>query len=176
MNYLNNLTSARQRDETSKEAGDNSMVVKPSCGNPEIPKSRRQEEEHRVKAKLPEPQTDTRGSHSLSTPDKGQSPRETHTVRLCERKQSGDGAGNKPDNGRTGHLHAHNHHYIRTTGSSKQEFAPAWRRSLHNTQRAGVTPGAAGLRIGRDGPATGPTAPPRPTDRRMTARCGRGHC
>lgn len=57
MNYLNNLTSAWQQDETSKEAGDNSMVVKLWCGDPEISKSPWQEEEPMMKAKLPESQT-----------------------------------------------------------------------------------------------------------------------
>jgi hypothetical protein len=106
MNNSNSLTSARQRDVTSKEAGDNSMAIKPSCGGPETPKSRRQGEAHKVKAKLPESQTHTGGSHSLPTPDNEQIPRETRSYRLNEPRQSGDGAGNKPDNGRTGHLTA----------------------------------------------------------------------
>jgi hypothetical protein len=106
MNYLSSLTSARQRDVTSKEAGDNSMTEKPPCGNPEIPKSRRQEEEHRAKAILPESQIDTGGSHSPLTPDMGRVPDAVRSVRLCELKQSRDGGGNKPYNDRTGRLRA----------------------------------------------------------------------
>jgi len=150
MNDSNRPTSARQRDETSKEAEENSMSVKPPCGDLEIPKSRRQGEEHKAKAKLPEPQTETGGSHSLPTPDKEQAPLDTRSVRLCETPQPGDGAGNKPENGRTGRLRAHDHHYLHTTGSPKQEATPARRRSLHNTQRAGSTPGAADLWAGHD--------------------------
>lgn len=149
MNYSNSLISTRRRDETSKEAGDHSMTVKPLCGDPEISQSQRQGEEHMAKAKLPEPQTQTRGSHSLPTPDKEQSPHETRPVRLSGTSQPGDGAGHTPDNGRTGRLRAQYHHYLHTTGSPTQELAPAWRRSLHTTQRAGSTPGAASPRAGR---------------------------
>ena len=78
------------------------MSVKPPCGDLEIPKSRRQGEEHKAKAILPEPQTHTGGSHSLPTPDKEQAPHDTRSVRLNERPQPGDGASNKLDNGRTG--------------------------------------------------------------------------
>ena len=126
------------------------MSVKPSCGDREIPKSRRQGEEHKAKAILPEPQTETGGSHSLPTPDEGQAPHDPRSVRLNEKPQPGGGAGNKPDNGRTGRLRAQNHHYLRTTGSPKQEKAPARRRSLDITQRAGITPGAADLWAGHD--------------------------
>lgn len=149
MNDSNNLTLARQRDETSKEAGDNSMVVKPLCGNLDIPKSQRQGEEHMAKAKVPEPQTHTGGSHSLPTPDKEQHPHDTRSYRLNEPHQPGDGAGNKPDNGRTGRLHVHDHHDSCTTGSPTQEATPARRRSLHSTQRARLTPGAASNNAGR---------------------------
>lgn len=149
MNDSNNLTLARQRDETSKEAGDNSMVVKPLCGNLDIPKSRRQGEEPMAKAKLPEPQTHTGGSHSLPTPDKEQFPHDTRSYRLNEPHQPGDGAGNKPDNGRTGRLQVHHHHDSCTTGSPTQDSRPAWRRSFHSTQRAWSTPGAASREAGR---------------------------
>lgn len=150
MDYPNSLTSARQRDETSKEAGNNSMTVKPPCGNPDIPKSRRRGEEHMVKATLPEPQTETGGSHSPPTPDTERSPDAVRSVRLCELKQPRDGAGNKPENGRTGHLRAHDYHSLCTTGSPKQEDAPAWRRSPHSTRCAGTTPGAASQGTGRE--------------------------
>jgi hypothetical protein len=155
MNYLSSLTSARQRDETSKEAGDNSMTEKPSCGEPEIPKSRRQGEEHRAKAILPEPQVETGGSHSPLTPDMGRIPDAVRSVRLCELKQSRDGGGNKPRNDRTRRLSAHDHHYLCTTGSPKQELTPAWRRSPHSTRRAGITPGAADIRVGHKRGITG---------------------
>jgi hypothetical protein len=121
MSDSNSLTLAWQQDETSKEAGDNSMTVKPLCGDLEIPKSQRQGEEPKAKAKLPEPQTHTGGSHSLPIPDKEQSPHDTRSLRLNERTQPGDGAGNKPDNGRTGRLQVHHHHDSRTTGSPAQE-------------------------------------------------------
>jgi len=150
MNNPNSLTSARQRVETSKEAGDSSMAIKPSCGSPGTLKSRRQGEEHKVKAKLPESQTHTGGLHSLPIPDKEQIPRDTRSEKLNEPQQPGDGAGNKPDNGRTGHLRVQYHHYTCTTGSPKQESAPARRRSLHNTQRAEVTLGTAGQVTGRE--------------------------
>lgn len=91
------------------------MAIKPSCGGPETPKSQRQGEEHKVKAKLPESQIHTGGSHSLPTPDNEQIPLETRSYRLNEPRQSGDGAGNKPDNGRTGHLRVQNHYYTCTT-------------------------------------------------------------
>ena len=149
MNYPSSLTSTRQRDETSKEAGDNSMIATPPCGEPEIPKSRRQGEEHRAKAILPESQIETGGSHSPLTPDMGRVPEAVRSVRLCELKQSRDGAGNKPVNDRTGRLRARDHHYLCTTGSPKQELSPGRRRSPHNTQRIGSIPGAAGLRAGR---------------------------
>ena len=73
MNDSNRLTSARQRDETSKEAEESSMSVKPPCGDLEIPKSRRQGEEHMAKAKLPEPQSpeDATFRPSEKTPDTG---------------------------------------------------------------------------------------------------------
>jgi len=150
MNDSNRLTSVRQRSATSKEAEENSMSVKPSCGELEIPKSRRRGEEHRAKAILPEPQIETGGSHSLPIPDKEQVPHDTRSVRLDEPQQPGDGADSKSDNDRTGRLRVQNHHYLRTTGSPKQESTPARRRSLHNTRRAGVTPRAAGLRVGHD--------------------------
>lgn len=143
MNDSNNLTLARKRDETSKEAGDNSMVVKPFCGDLDIPKSKRQGEEQMAKAKLPEPQTHTGGSHSLPTPDKEQHPQDTRSYRLNEANQPGDGAGNMPDNGRTGRLPVHDHHDSCTTGSPTQDSTPARRRSLHSTQRIWSTPGAA---------------------------------
>lgn len=124
------------------------MFVKPTCGDPEIPKRRRRGEEHRAKAKLPESQTEIGGSHSLPTPDKEQVPHETRSVRLDETIQPGDGAGHRPENGRTGRLSVQNHHDLCTTGSPKQEATPARRRSLHSTQRAGITPGAADLWAG----------------------------
>ena len=162
MNYLSSLTSARQRDETSKEAGDNSMTEKPLCGDPGIPKSQRRGEEHRAKAILPEPQIETGGSHSLLIPDKGQIPNAVRSVRLCELKQSRDGAGNKPDNDRTGRLRAHDHYYLCTTGSPNQELAPAWRRSPHSTQRAERTLGAAGLWARRERGITSEQSPGTP--------------
>jgi hypothetical protein len=155
MNYPSSLTSTRQRAETSKEAGDNSMIATPPCGEPDIPKSRRQGEEHRAKAILPEPQIDTGGSHSPLIPDKGRLPDAVRSVRLCELKQSRDGAGNKPDNDRTGRLRAHGHHFLCTTGSPNQDSAPARRRSPHTTRRVGITPGAAGLKAGRKRGITG---------------------
>ena len=102
-----------------------------------------------AKAKLPETQTHTGGSHSLPTPDKEQHPHDTRSYRLNEPHQPGDGAGNKPDNGRTGRLHVHDHHDSCTTGSPTQETTPARRRSLHSTQRARLTPGAASRKAGR---------------------------
>lgn len=103
-----------------------------------------------MKATLPESQTDTGGSHSLPIPDKEQFPRETHSVKKSETRQTGDGADSKSDNGRTGHLRVQRQHYVRTTGSPKQEATPARRRSLNITQRAGATPGAAARKGGRD--------------------------
>ena len=149
MKKPNSLTSARQRDETSKEAGDNSMAVKPPCGGPDTSNSRRQGKEHRMKAKLPEPQTETGVIDSLPTPDKEQAPHDTRNYNECEMRQPGDGAGNKPDNGRTRHLRVQGHHHTRITGSPKQEATPARRQSLNSTQRVGVTPGAAGHVTGR---------------------------
>ncbi|MFZ2653461.1 MAG: hypothetical protein WAX69_00965 [Victivallales bacterium] len=58
------------------------MVVTPLCGNPEIPKRQWQREEHKAKAKLPEPQTEIGGTHSLLTPDKGQNPDDARS-RTC---------------------------------------------------------------------------------------------
>ena len=142
MNYPNDLTSARQRAGTSKEAGDHSMVVKPQNGSPETPECLWQGAECKVKATLPEPQIETGGSHPLPTPDKGQALLETHSLRLGEAGQPEDGASNKLVNDRTRHPRIHHHHYSRTTGSPKQDSRPAWRRSLHSTQCAGVTPGA----------------------------------
>ena len=155
MNYPSSLTSTRQRDETSKEAGDNSMTEKPLCGDPGIPKSQRQGEEHRAKAILPESQIDTGGSHSPLIPDKGRVPDAVRSVRLCELKQSRDGGGNKPHNDRTGRLRAHDHHYLRTTGSPNQELSPARRRNPHSTRRAGITSGAADVRVGHKRGITG---------------------
>jgi hypothetical protein len=146
MNYLISLTSTRQRDETSKEAGDNSMTEKPACRDPDIPKSHRQEEEHKAKAKLPEPQIETGGSHSPPTPDTGRIPNAVRSVRLCEQGR----AGNKPDNDRTGRLRAHDHHYLCTTGSPNQAVPPAWRRSPHSTRRAEIAPGAADVHVGHN--------------------------
>ena len=159
MNYPSSLTSARQRDETSKEAGDNSMTEKPSCGNPEIPKSQRRGEEHRAKAKLPESQIETGGSHSPPIPETGRIPNAVRSDRLCELKQSRDGGGNQPHNDRTGRLRAHDHHYLCTMGSPNQEVTPAWRRSPHSTRRAGITLGAAGLGAGRKCGITGEQSP-----------------
>lgn len=149
MNYPSSLTSAQQWDETSKEAGDNSMTAKPMCGDPDISKSHRRGEEHMAKATLPESQIETGGSHSPLTPDTGRLPDAACSARLCMSKQSRDGAGSKPDNGRTGRLRARDHHFLCTTGSPNRELAPAWRRSLRSTQGAGSTPGAVGPRAGR---------------------------
>jgi len=57
------------------------MTVKPLCGDLDILKSQRQGEEPKAKAKLPEPQTHTGGSHSLPIPDKEQHP---HGVVMSE--------------------------------------------------------------------------------------------
>jgi hypothetical protein len=121
MNYLNSLTLAWQQDETSKEAGDNSMAVKPLCGDPVISKSQRQEEEHMAKAKLPEAQTDTGGSHPLFTPDKGQHSYGARSLCCASVSSHRSGADNMSDNGRTGRLSAYNHFYLCTTGSPNQE-------------------------------------------------------
>jgi hypothetical protein len=163
MNYPSSLTSARQRDETSKEAGDNSMTETPPCGEPDIPKSRRQGEEHRAKAILPEPQIETGGSHSPLIPEKGRVPNAVRSARLYELEQSRDGAGNKPDNDRTGRLRAHDHHFLCTTGSPKQEFSPAWRRSPHSTQRAGSNSRCSRRRAGRKRGITGEQSPGNPS-------------
>jgi hypothetical protein len=121
MNHPNSLTSAWQQDETSKEAGNNSMAVKPLCGDPEISKSQRQGEEHMTKAKLPESQTETGGSHSLPTPDKGQHPYDARSSCCASGNSHRGGADSKSDNGRTGRLSAHRHFYLCTTGSPTQE-------------------------------------------------------
>ena len=122
MNYLNSLTSAWQQDETSKEAGDNSMAVKPLCGDPDISKSQRQEDEHMAKAILPEPQTHIGGSHSLLTPDMEQHPYGIHSLGCVNANNHRDDASSMLDNGRTGRLSAHYHdYYLYTTGSPKQE-------------------------------------------------------
>ena len=84
------------------------------------------------------------------------------SVRLCELKQSKDGAGKKLDNGRRGRLRAHDHHSFCTTGSPKVESAPAWRRRPQSTQGAGTTPGAAGLTAGRKRDITGEQSPGKP--------------
>lgn len=149
MNDPNSLTSAWQQDETSKEAGDNSMAVKPWCGDPDISKSPWRREEPMMKARLPEFQTDTGGSHPLLTPDKEQHPYGVRSIGCAGVNNHRDGAGHTPDNGRTGHLRAHDHKDTRTTGSPKQESMPVWRRSLHITQGTGLTPGASGVTSGR---------------------------
>lgn len=150
MNNPNRPTSARQRDETSKEAGESSMSVEPSCGGPETSKNRWRGKEHKMKAKLPEPQTETGERRPLLTPDKEQSPLISRIRLTCETRQSGSGAGDTPDNGRTGHLRVREHHHTRTTGSPKQESAPAWRQSLNITQRVRATPDAAGRKAERE--------------------------
>ena len=156
MDYPNSLTSAWQQDETSKEAGDNSMAVKPTCGDPDISESRRQGEEHTTKARLPEPQTDTGGSHPLPTPDKGQHSHGARSLCCACANSHGNGADSMSDNGRTGRLRARDHDYLHTTGSPKQGATPAWRRSLHSTQGAGPTPGAASPETALDAGAVQP--------------------
>lgn len=121
MNYPDSLTSAWQQDETSKEAGNNSMAVKPLCGDPDISKSQRQREEHTTKAILPESQTNTGGSHSLPTPDMGQLPCDTRSLGCASGNSHRGGADSMSDNGRTGRLRAHRHFYLCTTGSPTQE-------------------------------------------------------
>ena len=144
MNYLNSLTLAWQQAETSKEAGDNSMAVKPWCGKPDIPKSLRQEEEHRTKARLPESQTDTGGSHPLFIPEMGQLPYGTCSPFCASVNRHRDGASNMLDNGRTGRLSAHYTLVIAYYGIAYPgRYLPARRQSLHITQGVKLTPGAA---------------------------------
>ena len=150
MNYLNSLTLTWQQVETSKEAGDNSMSVKPWCGKPDISKSLRQEEKHMTKAILPESQTDTGGSHPLFIPEMGQLPYGTRSLGCASVNRHRDGASNMLDNGRTGRLSAHYTLAIAYYGIAYPgRYLPARRRSLHITQGVRLTPEAASKEAGR---------------------------